>query len=108
MIWVCAGLQEKADHLLVIRCRRGHERSSAIGIGPIHLRARFQEKTRRLGAEGSGTVQRTEDLAAIVDDLVATVPHGRVLELRGNHACHLQNMDRFLEELARHIAGVAV
>lgn len=58
-----------------------------------------------LAVKGTNT---TEDLAAIVDDLVATVPHGRVLELPGDHACHLQNMDRFLEELARHIAGVVV
>ncbi len=52
--------------------------------------------------------QTTEDLAAIVDDLAATVPHGRVLELPGDHACHLQNPERFLEELTRHLAGVAV
>ena len=57
-----------------------------------------------LAVKGTET---TEDLAAIVDDLVATVPHGRLLQLRGDHACHLQNMDRFLAELERHTAGVA-
>lgn len=56
-----------------------------------------------LAVKGTET---TEDLAAIVDDLVATVPHGRVLELPGGHACHLQNMDRFLAELARHTTAV--
>lgn len=56
-----------------------------------------------LAVKGTET---TEDLAAIVDDLAATAPHGRVLVLPGGHACHLQNMDRFLAELARHIAGV--
>jgi pimeloyl-ACP methyl ester carboxylesterase len=48
----------------------------------------------------------TEDLAAIVDDIAATVPHGRLLELPGDHACHLQNMDRFLAELIKHTAAV--
>lgn len=52
-----------------------------------------------LAVKGTET---TEDLAAIVDDLVATAPHGRVLELPGGHACHLQNPDRFLAELASH------
>ncbi len=53
-----------------------------------------------LAVKGSET---TEDLAAIVADLAAVVPHGRVLTLPGGHACHLENMDRFLEELTRHI-----
>ena len=52
-----------------------------------------------LAVKGTET---TEDLAAIVDDLVATVPHGRLLELPGGHACHIENIDRFLEELTRH------
>lgn len=56
-----------------------------------------------LAVKGTET---TDDLAAIVDDLAAIVPHGQVLELPGDHACHLQNMDRFLAELARHTAGV--
>jgi len=56
-----------------------------------------------LAVKGTET---TEDLAAIVDDLVATVPRGHLLELPGGHACHLQNMDRFLAELTRHTAAV--
>jgi pimeloyl-ACP methyl ester carboxylesterase len=52
-----------------------------------------------LGVKGT---QTTEDLAATVDDLIAHVPHGRLLELPGGHACHIQNIDRFLEELQRH------
>ena len=46
--------------------------------------------------------------AAIVDDLVANVPNGRLLELPGDHACHIQNMDRFLAELVSHITAVPV
>ena len=30
--------------------------------------------------------------------------YSRLLELPGDHACHIQNLDRFLEELARHTA----
>jgi len=56
-----------------------------------------------LAVKGTET---TDDLTAVVDDLVAMVPRGRVLALPGGHACHLQNMDRFLAELARHTAGV--
>ena len=56
-----------------------------------------------LAVKGTET---TGDDAAIVDDLAATVPHGRVLELPGDHACHIQNMDRFLAELAGHTAAV--
>ena len=52
-----------------------------------------------LAVKGTET---TKDLAAIVDDLVATAPHGRLLELPGGHACHIQNIDRFLDELAKH------
>jgi pimeloyl-ACP methyl ester carboxylesterase len=55
-----------------------------------------------LGVKGT---DRT-DQAVVVDHLVATVPRGRLLTLPGGHACHLQNMDRFLEELASH-TGVA-
>jgi pimeloyl-ACP methyl ester carboxylesterase len=55
-----------------------------------------------LAVKGTET---TEDLATIVDDLAATVPHGRVRQLPGDHACHLQNMERMLAELARHMAG---
>jgi pimeloyl-ACP methyl ester carboxylesterase len=58
-----------------------------------------------LAVKGTET---TEDLAAVVDDLGATVPHSCVLELPGGHACHLQNQERFLAALARHTAGVPV
>lgn len=55
-----------------------------------------------LAVKGTDT---TEHLAAVVDDLVATAPRTRLLELPGGHACHIQNIDRFLEELATHITG---
>lgn len=57
-----------------------------------------------LGVKGTET---TEDMATIVDQVVANVPHGRVLELPGGHACHIQSMDRFLEELEQHLATPA-
>jgi pimeloyl-ACP methyl ester carboxylesterase len=50
------------------------------------------------GTEGS------EVLTTIVDDLVVNTPHSRLLELSGGHACHIENIDRFLEELTRHTA----
>lgn len=56
-----------------------------------------------LAVKGAETV---EDLAAIVDDLVAIVPCGRKLELPGGHACHIQNPNRFLAEFAEHTAVV--
>jgi pimeloyl-ACP methyl ester carboxylesterase len=56
-----------------------------------------------LAVKGTET---TGDDAAIVDALVARAPHGRLLELPGGHACHIQNMDRFLAELDRHTAAV--
>jgi pimeloyl-ACP methyl ester carboxylesterase len=46
----------------------------------------------------------TELDAAVVNELAATVPYGRVLELPGGHASHIENIDRFLEELTRHMA----
>jgi pimeloyl-ACP methyl ester carboxylesterase len=42
--------------------------------------------------------------AAVVDDLAATVPRGRLLELPGGHASHIENIDRFLQEVETHIA----
>jgi pimeloyl-ACP methyl ester carboxylesterase len=57
-----------------------------------------------LAVKGTET---TEDLAAIVDDLVATAPQGRLLELPGGHACHIENIDRFLEELAGYTAATS-
>ncbi len=58
-----------------------------------------------LAVKGTET---TEDLAAIADDLAAAAPRGRLLELPGGHACHIQNLDRFLEELEAHIADTRV
>lgn len=49
--------------------------------------------------------ETTEDLAAIVDDLAAIAPHARPLELPGGHACHIENIDRFLDELFKHTAA---
>jgi len=57
-----------------------------------------------LAVRGTDT---TELEAAVVDDLVATVPRGRLLELPGDHASHIQNMDRFLDELDRHTATMS-
>jgi pimeloyl-ACP methyl ester carboxylesterase len=55
-----------------------------------------------LAVKGTDT---TELEAAVVDDLAATVPRGRLLELPGGHACHIENIDRFLAELAGHTAA---
>jgi len=57
-----------------------------------------------LAVKGTET---TEDLATTVDDLVATAPHGRLLELPGGHVCHIENIDRFLDELTRHTATMS-
>ena len=55
-----------------------------------------------LAVKGTDT---TEQDAATVDDLAATAPRVRLLELPGDHASHIQNIDRFLDELARHTAN---
>jgi pimeloyl-ACP methyl ester carboxylesterase len=44
-------------------------------------------------------------LGTIVDDIVASAPRATLLELPGGHACHIENMDRFSEELERHISS---
>jgi pimeloyl-ACP methyl ester carboxylesterase len=56
-----------------------------------------------LGVRGTETAA---DLAAIVEQVLVRVPHGRLLELPGGHACHLQNMDRFMTALANHTTAV--
>lgn len=76
-------------------------------IGTIHDYTDSLERLRSLdvpmlAVKGTDT---TEQDAAVVNDLVATAPHGRLLELPGDHASHIQNIDRFLEELEAHIAG---
>jgi pimeloyl-ACP methyl ester carboxylesterase len=75
-------------------------------IGTIHDYTDSLERLRALdipvlAVKGTDT---TEQDAAVVDDLVATVPRGRLLELPGGHASHIENIDRFLEELDTHIA----
>lgn len=73
-------------------------------IGTIHDYTDSLERLRSLdmpvlAVKGTDT---TEQDAAVVDDLVAIVPRGRLLELPGDHASHIQNIDRFLEELDTH------
>jgi pimeloyl-ACP methyl ester carboxylesterase len=48
--------------------------------------------------------ETTDVLAAIAEDVAEQAPRGRLLELPGGHACHIQNMNRFLAELAEHTA----
>jgi pimeloyl-ACP methyl ester carboxylesterase len=43
-------------------------------------------------------------LKAVPEILGETYPHARVLELPGNHACHIQSIDLFLKELEEHLA----
>jgi pimeloyl-ACP methyl ester carboxylesterase len=75
-------------------------------IGTIHDYTDSLERLRSLdvpvlAVKGTDT---TEQDAAVVDDLVANAPHARLLELPGDHASHIQNIDRFLEELEAHTA----
>ncbi len=51
-----------------------------------------------------GTVS-TEWLRTIVDILGQHYPLATVLELPGGHACHIESIDAFLEELDAHAAG---
>lgn len=39
----------------------------------------------------------------VVDELGARISTARVVELPGDHACHIESIDRFLEELERHL-----
>jgi pimeloyl-ACP methyl ester carboxylesterase len=64
------------------------------------------ERLRALGVPVlavKGT-ETAEFEAAVVDDLAVTAPRVRVLELPGGHASHIENIDRFLDELTRHTA----
>ena len=75
-------------------------------IGTIHDYTDSLDRLRTLdipvlAVKGTDT---TEQDAAVVHDLVATVPRGRLLELPGGHASHIENTDSFLEELDTHIA----
>lgn len=74
-------------------------------IGTLHDYAGSLERLRALdipvlAVKGTDT---DEQDAAVVDDLVANAPRARLLELPGDHASHIQNMDRFLKELSEHI-----
>lgn len=42
-------------------------------------------------------------LKRVVDVLGGRIPDARVVELPGDHACHIQSIDRFLEELEAHL-----
>lgn len=42
----------------------------------------------------------------VVDLLAEHLPVARVVELEGDHAHHIQNIDRFLEELEGHLSAV--
>ena len=48
-----------------------------------------------------------EPTRKIVDALAATMPNIRLLELPGDHASHLQNVERFITELTAHVASEA-
>jgi len=39
----------------------------------------------------------------VVDVLGGRIPDARVVELPGDHACHIQSIDRFMEELEAHL-----
>lgn len=54
-----------------------------------------------LGVKGTET---TADMGAMVDAIVAQAPNATLLELPGDHACHIEHMDRFLEALEAHLA----
>lgn len=49
----------------------------------------------------------TETDVAMAEDIAALAPNATLLELPGDHACHLQNPDRFLEALEAHITAAA-
>jgi pimeloyl-ACP methyl ester carboxylesterase len=51
-----------------------------------------------------GTESQPADIA-MTRTLATTAPHGTLLELPGDHACHLQNPDRFLDALRWHASG---
>jgi pimeloyl-ACP methyl ester carboxylesterase len=48
----------------------------------------------------------TAELRQIVDVLGDTLPNARVVELDGDHGCHIQSIDRFLDELTKHLSVV--
>lgn len=75
-------------------------------IGTIHDYTDSLDRLRALdipilAVKGTNT---TEQDAAVVDDLVANAPRARLLELPGDHASHIQNIDCFLKELEAHLS----
>jgi pimeloyl-ACP methyl ester carboxylesterase len=107
---VRAGFGQPGDDFEALPSWPGWVRNRQVlsGYGTIWDYADSFERLCRLDApvlavKGTDT---TPDEAAIVDALVAAAPRGRVLELPGDHASHLQNMDRFLAELRGHAAAV--
>ena len=77
-------------------------------LSAVHTLIDFAESLQRLRSLSvpvlgvRGTDSSAVD-SAIVGELVANVQDGRLLELPGDHAAHLQNFERFLEELIGHI-----
>lgn len=51
-----------------------------------------------------GTVTEPWEMR-VVDTIGEALPNARVLELAGDHACHIQSIDRFLEEFEIHLEG---
>lgn len=47
--------------------------------------------------------ESTENDRMIADKIVWNMPDASLLELPGDHSCHIQSMDRFLEALERHL-----
>ena len=43
-------------------------------------------------------------LKRVVDELAARLPHATVSELEGDHACHIQSIDAFLEAFLAHVS----
>jgi pimeloyl-ACP methyl ester carboxylesterase len=58
-----------------------------------------------LAVKGSDTA---DCLAAITERIAAIAPNATLLELPGSHACHIENLDRFLDALEAHLAGIPV
>lgn len=50
-----------------------------------------------------GTVT-TDWLKRVVDVIGSRAPNATIVELEGDHACHIQSIDRFMEELEKHLA----
>lgn len=78
-------------------------------LSVIHTLVDFADSLQRLRSLSvpvlgvRGTDSSVVDVA-IVEELIANVPNGRLLVLPGDHAAHLQNFERFLEELTGHIS----